>query len=264
VRQRWARAAQALYEDYQIGGPPTARSAVRIDVDPLRMLFLDMRCQRDDRFQQLMDAQAAAALAAWTQDLIAARKANVPAVGVLASGQALFVDPPKDEQKKRNVDAEMGNYAQFALVQGVLAQLADQGVPVLYLTGDVHWSRVAGGLDLHSNHPQLFEVICSPSRLIRTPLLDTAKQAAGALRGIFGKPDPWPRHSDPDPVPNRFGAQGRFALSSHYARRGDCVAVVSFTRAGSGVDFEVSYFAIHADKAIAKSETTGPYQLRAH
>jgi hypothetical protein len=82
------------------------------------MLFVDMRCRRDDQFQRLMIPEAAAALTQWADDLIAARAANQPAIGVLASSQALFIDPPQDELRKRTVDAEMGNHAQFDLVEG--------------------------------------------------------------------------------------------------------------------------------------------------
>jgi len=261
MRQRWADAAQALYEDYQIGGKAGARGATRINIDPLKMLFVDMRCHRDDLFQNLMTPLASNALTEWVEDLIEAKGRNQPAIGVLASGQTLFIDPPQGDWKKRNVDAEMANYAQFDFLQNAIGKLADNKIPVVYLTGDVHWGRVGRGTDLQTDTP-LYEIIASPSRLIRTPFLDTAKESSNAVKGIFGKKDPWPRHADPSEVPDRFGRNRRFALNTQFKRRGDHVAIVSFNRAGNGVDMQVSYYGIHPDKSISKSETTGPFKLR--
>lgn len=264
VRQRWAAAAQALYEDYQLACDPHAAGATRLDVEPLRMLFVDMRCRRDSDFNQLMNPVATAALKTWADDLLKDRADAKPRIGVLSSGQALFIVPPSEESKKIDVDAEMGNFTQFDLVREQLERLADAGVPVLYITGDVHWNRVGSASDRHFDDakPMFYEVISSPSRLIRVPLLDTAKEAANSLKGVFGSSDPWPRHSEPDPVPATFGKNARFALKSHFGRRGDHVAMVSFTRAGGGVDFEVKYYGIHSDKAVAQSVSGGKYELR--
>lgn len=262
VRERWKNAAQNLYEDFQIGGAQTKRAAVRIDVEPLKMLFVDMRCERDNRFRQLMNPEASAALTKWADDLIAACNADGFAAGVLCSGQALFIDPPTEERKMRDVDAEMGNYAQFQFVQQELARLADKGIPVVYLTGDVHWGRVASALDMTRSRTLLYEVICSPSRLIRVPFLDSAKESVNAVKGLFGAQDPWPRHSEPEQVPDRFGLNRRFKLQSEFAQRGDQVAVISFSRAGSGVDFCARYYAIHPDKSISQSRPTANFQLR--
>lgn len=259
VRGHWRTAARSLYEDYQIGGVPTQRGAVRIDVEPLKMLFVDMRCDRDELFNNLMSPQARASFDQWVADLLAAYETDQRCIGVLCSGQALFIDAPQDERKKRDIDAEMGNYKESEVVQQQLSRLADKGIPVLYLTGDVHWSRIASALDISKDRTLLYEVICSPSRLIRTPFLDSAKEAKNKLKGIFGKQDRWPRHSDPDPVPDRFGPNRRFALTSEFQQRGDQVAVVSFTRAGNGVDFQATYYAIHPDKSISQTNT---YPLR--
>jgi hypothetical protein len=195
-------------------------------------------------------------------DLLAAKAAQQPAIGVLASGQALFIEAPQRESDKRNVDAELANYEQFHTLYRHIEKLADAGIPVLYITGDVHWGRVASGTDLRTNRTMLYEVICSPSRLIRVPFADAAREAWGGVRGIFDKPPPWPRHSDPKDVPERFGDNRRFGLKKRFGLRGDQVAVVSFSRAGGGVDFQVCYFPIHRDKAIAKSQPTERFQLR--
>ncbi|MBP0591971.1 hypothetical protein J8I87_20020 [Paraburkholderia sp. LEh10] len=254
--------ARALYEDYQMGGAPGgAGGAVRLNVDPLKMLFVDMRCDRDNQFTSLMGPKGVDAMNKWVADLIAAHAAGEPAVGLLASGQALFIDPPATDWSKKTFDAEMPNYAQFDVLQTAIGKLADNGIPVVYMTGDVHWGRVASGQDLQTGI-KIYEVIASPSRLIRVPFLDTAKEAANSIKGIFGKSNPWPRHSDPDPVPDRFGLNHRFVLNAEYGQRGDQVAIVSFTRVGSGVDMQVSYYGISSDKAISQSVSTKRFELR--
>ncbi|HEY3596084.1 MAG TPA: hypothetical protein VGL08_01010 [Paraburkholderia sp.] len=254
--------AKALYEDYQIGGARGgAGGAIRLDVEPLKMLFVDMRCDRDNSFTNLMSQKALDALDTWVADLLAAHAAGQPVVGLLSSGQALFIDAPQDDWHKRTFDAEMPNYTQFDAVQAAVAKLADNHIPVVYLTGDVHWGRVACATDQPTNSV-LYEVISSPSRLIRVPFLDTAKEAANAVKGIFGTRDPWPRHSDPEQPPAWFGPNRRFRVDSKWPRRGDHVAIVSFTRVGSGVDMQVIYYGISSDKSIAQSDPTPRYELR--
>ncbi|WP_297324377.1 alkaline phosphatase D family protein [Nitrosomonas sp.] len=264
-RDLWAAAAKALYEDYQ--GCLDAAGVLRIDIQPLKMLFVDMRCgrdrnrDRDESFHYLARSDdTLAAITRWVDDLTAAKADHQPAIGVLSSGQALFVDQP-NESDGRNIDAEMSNYAEMDKVHEQLDRLADAGIPVLYLTGDVHWGRVATARDLQSDRTLMYEIISSPARLFRTPLLDSAHEALNSLKSMFGNSDTWPRHSKPLKTPDRFGRNRRFALKSEFEQAGDHVAVVSFTQAGAGVEFQVSYYAIHKDKSIAQSRTTGNYRL---
>ena len=163
----------------------------------------------------------------------------------------------------------MSNYAQFGeLLVPTLERLSDAGIPVVYVTGDVHWGRVAQARDVRTDRFMVYEVIVSPSRLIRIPALDTLKEAGAGLGGLFGKSNPWPRHATAPDVPKRLGESGRFRpeldveTSWGYRRQGDQVAVMSFSRAGSGIDFSVTYYAITDDKALGKSETTRTYELR--
>jgi hypothetical protein len=262
VKERWKRSALALYQDYQVGGKPQAvpRGAVRINVLPMRMLFVDMRCARDDQFNTLMSPDARAALMQWADDLLKAHQHGEPAVGLLSSGQALFITPPLEESKKRDVDAEMGNYREFDDVLAQIGRLTDAGIPVVYVTGDVHWSRVAKATDAISNRTLLYEVICSPSRLISTPLADTFKEFKSLVGGIFGPKDPWPRHPALDKLPDGMGPNRRYRPTQELGRRGDQVAVLSFT-GGANVSMSVTYYAIHDDKGLAKSQTVGPYVL---
>ncbi|AET95073.1 hypothetical protein BYI23_D015630 (plasmid) [Burkholderia sp. YI23] len=262
-RQLLGDVARSLYEDYQIGGPPGgAGGARRLDVDPLRMLFIDLRCDRDNQLDTLMSASASAALTQWKDDLIAARKANRPAVGMLVSGQALYVNAPVAEWRKHSIDAEMPNYKQFSAIEQTIAELSGEGIPVVYMTGDVHWGRVALGTDVRTG-AVLYEVIASPSRLLRVPLLDTAKEQWNKAKGIFGDKDDWPRHSEPEEPPHFFGPNGCIRVgATGCQQRGDQVAIVSFTRVGSGADMQVSYYGISDDKALAHSNQSQRFELR--
>lgn len=265
-RERWRVAAQGLYEDYQLAGE--AGGFQRIDVNPLKMLLVDMRALRDEEFGRLVPTATVAGIKCWEAALMAERATNRPAFGLLSSGQALFVAPASESARKRE-DAEMSNYAQFhELLVPTLERLSAAGIPVVYVTGDVHWGRVAQARDMRTDRFMVYEVIVSPSRLIRIPMLDSLKERRAGLGEFFGKPNPWPRHATAAEVPKRLGESGRFRPEFDletkwgYGRQGDQVAVMSFSRAGSGIDFSVTYYPITDDKALGKSETTRTYELR--
>ncbi len=279
-RGRWAAAAQALFEDFQIGGPPAgagvgvgvaaptvnAPGSRRIDIEPLLILLLDTRCSRQADFNgdtSLMTTAAGQALDTWCADLLAARASGAQRVGVLATGQALFVDRPGDAAKKV-ADAELANYpGPFTHLQKTLSTLADAGVPVVFLTGDVHWSRIASAQHVPSGNTLLYEVICSPARLIATPVVDAQKLLANRLKNLFGRGDAWPRHGNPPPIPARFGDRAQFIPKALYQRKGDCVALLRFCRAGHGLEMQVSYYPIHPDASAAQPDTRGPFALLA-
>lgn len=265
-RAQWQRIAKDLYEDYQLDG--LAGGAKRIDIAPLSILVLDMRSLRDDKFNTLLQAPALQQLAAWADDLKTARAAGRPAFGMLVSGQAMLVEPASDGQRT-SADAEMSNYAQYqTTILPMLEDLSRAGIPVLYVTGDVHWSRVARARDATTSQTTLYEVIVSPSCLIRVPALDAAKQALNGLKGIFGKAQAWPRHGSAAAPPKRLREQGRFAPyaskgdDAAFALQGDRIAVLSLQRAGGGIDFQVRYYGISTDKALAQSIPTPTYQMR--
>ena len=265
-RKQWTKVAKELYEDYELAGP--AGGTQRLDIDPLSLLVVDMRSERDTDFDKLVPAATLAEMQAWADDLVAAKNAGKPKFGLLASGQALFA-APANESERVKVDAELGNYAQFDRdIMSILETLADNGIPVVYITGDVHWGRVARRIERTGGRPLLYEVIASPSRMIRTPGLDAAKEAAARIGGLFGRSKPWPRHQVPPQVPDPWGGNRRFGLEfapkagELYPQQGDQVAMISFVRAGGGVDFSVTYYGVHPDKALQKSVTTPTYQLR--
>ena len=249
----WENAANELYQDYQVS-EASAKGGARFDVGPLKMLFIDLRTGRDNVFDKLMGAGALAIFQTWVQDLLTEDRA----IGVLCSGQSLFMDKP-NLLAKHIEDAEMPNYEQFGMIQQQLGLLADKGVPVLYLTGDVHWGRIARGQDLPSRGTLLYEVISSPSTLIDSP----TDAFTVWKHNTFNKDRPWPRHSDAADVPRQFGPNGRFLIEALAPSiTGDQVAMVSFARAGTGAEFSVTYYGISRDKALSKSRPHGPYPLR--
>ena len=248
----WEQAANELYQDYQVSEASAAGGA-RFDIGPLKMLFLDLRTGRDNDYDKLMGTNAMAIFHTWVGDLIAGDRA----IGVLCSGQALFIDTP-GLLAKHLEDAEMPNYEQFKAIQEQLGLLADKGIPVVYITGDVHWGRITRGQDLPSRGTLLYEVISSPSSLIDSP----TDAFAIWKHTTFSKDRPWPRHSDAADIPRQFGANGRFLLEAlNPSIIGDQVAIISFARSGTGAEFSVTYYGISPDKALSKSRSNGPYPL---
>ena len=267
-RDGWEAAARSLYEDYQVGAGLKPGFAMRLDVDPLKMILIDMRSDRDTGFQRLLSAQARAEFEAWGSDLLAARAQGRPAFGLLSSGQALFAAPTA-ESKRKLVDAEMSNWAEFdELIVPTLERLADAGIPVIYVTGDVHWGRVSQARSpLRDPQAMIHEVICSPSTLIGA---STMGRAVEGFKGIFGKGQRWPRHSQPAEVPDRLGASTRFELECKvgkerdlgYRRQGDQVAMLTLWSAGGGIDFRVTYYEVSAQASAANPERTPTYSMR--
>jgi len=125
---------------------------------------------------------------------------------------------------------------------------------------------------LKDMQPMIHEVICSPSTLIRVPVVDRAKEVGASLKGIFGgKGARWPRHSLPANVPDRLGKSLRFQLACKvgkerstlgFHRQGDQVAMLSLWRAGGGIDFRVTYFEVSPESSGANPERTPLYSLR--
>ena len=63
------------------------------------------------------------------------------------------------------VDYLMPNYGDFSHISGELGKLAEAGLPVVLITGDVHWGRVAAIRDAHTGRESIFEIISSPTSL---------------------------------------------------------------------------------------------------
>lgn len=262
----WDDAARELFQDYQLGGSPNGhQSWRRLDIEPLCMLFIDTRSHRQLDFDSpigLMTMQAEQALMAWKQQLINHKNAGKPHIGILATGQTLFCE---SAQFGKLMDAELPNYQkQFAVLIGVLESLAELGIQVVFLTGDVHWSRVAQARHTRTGRTTLTEVICSPSSLCVMPALDQWASFKDEVRGIFGTGKTWFRHSAPKAPPATIGAQKQFTPRNSDDDKqnrwsGNQVAIVEFSRWGSGVQMKVTYHPITFPASLPI--TTRPFTL---
>lgn len=243
----WDDAARDLFQDYQLGGSPANQQPwTALDIDPLCMLFLDTRSHRQKDFLSptgLMPDTARQAMRDWERKLLDHKAAGNPRTGVLASGQTLLCNPAAHPKIK---DAEYANYErQFAEMMAILDNLTGQGIQVLFLTGDVHWNRVAQAANRQTRRLSLTEVICSPSSLCAVPILDQLGNLVNQVRGIWSAKDPWNLHPEPEKPPDFIGAQKQFVRSDKFfGWKGNHVAMLELSRAGTGVDMKVNYYPI--------------------
>ena len=93
-------------------------------------------------------------------------------------------------------DYELPDYGDFPEIVTSLRRLTDAGRPVLCLTGDVHWGRVATAQNVATSRMSFAEVISSPASLVSTVGVDQAKKVINVIGGLFGKKNDWPRHSE--------------------------------------------------------------------
>jgi hypothetical protein len=97
------------------------------------------------------------------------------------------------------VDYLMPNYGDFAHITATLGKLAEAGLPVILITGDVHWGRVAGIRDARTGRESIFEIISSPTSLASSVGKD---QLVAVRHAVTGQTNAWPRHSPRAPVPD--------------------------------------------------------------
>jgi hypothetical protein len=225
-----------------------------MDVEPLSFFMADGRTKRDPDRRFVFTDRGMQQLDHWVEQTIAGRR-----VGIFATGQSLL-SARAGGFAGRVGDYEMPNYGDFGRVAQALARIPAAGLPLLLITGDVHWGRVARALD-SSTGAAIYEVISSPSSLVSTVGVDEAKRAWN-----FFKRDDWPRHADAEPVPDfvwpgSFGK--RFACSRIHPQKGNHVALLSFSRSGSGVSMRATYYPIAERGAIRNPVALDPIMLRA-
>lgn len=257
-RANWAELANRLYERYQ-RSPAQAAGFYRQDIAPLNMLFLDGRTQRDCDGLQMFNSATHKAINQWKNDLLARKQQGQAAVGLLSSGQALLIETPGAWACKI-ADMEMPNYADFSLITDALAELFAAEIPVIYITGDVHWGRIVEGKNVRGN-TLFYEVIASPSRLIDTNCVDQYKLVRNNWRSLLGKGEDFPCHPSAAEVNELKFANLR--LSVKHRQRGDHVALLRFHAAPGGIEFSVDYVCTDADEKLrrAYSKTCGPFKL---
>lgn len=146
-----------------------------------------------------------------------------------------------------------------------LQRLIDEGRPLICLTGDVHWGRIAAAQDITTGRTAVTEIISSPSSLVSTVGADTINRVGGFLQGIFGNSDPWPRHTAPSEPPAFLASSamaGRFPCSTIHGQKGNHVALLSFRQGGAGVRCRVTYWPIHSDSSVARPVELGPFKFK--
>ncbi|PTR10776.1 PhoD-like phosphatase [Nitrosospira sp. Nsp5] len=249
-RDNWTAAAAALYKAFQFsyepdtyhhGGPAELGDASVINVEPLSFFMADGRSKRDPNLATILTARARKQLDHWISDTIQQRR-----IGVFITGQSML-GLPVGGLRGRVADYQLANYGDFSDLTNALGRLAEAGLPVIMITGDVHWGRLAAARDARTGRESIFEIISSPTSLVST----VAKDQLLALRGtIAGQTEAWPRHSSPGPVPeflwfSDFGS--RFVCSRGHEQRGNHFVLLSFTRSGAGINLRTTYYPIHQD-----------------
>lgn len=258
-RQNWSNCAAQLFADYQMA-PIQTPGFVRVDMEPLSLLFLDSRSTRDAQGKCMFTEAAKHALNCWKNDLLHKKAQGLPAVGLLSSGQALMIDAAGWPEKYL-ADMEMPNYQDFENLKAAIEELIRHGVPVIYITGDVHWGRIIEGRN-HVGKPLFYEVIASPSRLLDTLGTDQWRSIKNKVSGLFGQRDDFPLHCPaPDKLPNTKLAGLRFSVM--HRQRGDHVAMLRFHRTTGGMDMYVDYHCTDANENLHRqhSSTHGPFHL---
>jgi hypothetical protein len=258
-RNNWRELATRLYERYQMS-PAQCTGFFRQDVEPLSMLFLDGRTHRDDDGKHMFNAQTRTAIDEWKNDLLTRKKNQQPAIGLLSSGQALLIEKP-GQWDRRVADMEMVNYKDFALLKDSLTELFAAEIPVLFITGDVHWGRIVEGKNQRGNI-LFYEVIASPSRLIDTIGSDQINSVKDKLRDLLGAPKTFPKHPEA-PKDVKEIKLANLILDTKHKQQGDHVALLRFHAIPGGLEFSVDYVCTDPSekKRREHSSSHGPYKL---
>lgn len=240
-RMRWKSAADQLYDAFQCAAPAVRGDNIEIDVDPLSVLVLDQRSQRQDDRSATLAPDGLQQLDNWVDRLIAEKK-----IGAVVTGQSLL-DKPVGEFKGAVADWMLPNYGDYEKIVKSLSRLSEAGRPVLLLTGDVHWGRVTKVKE--GGRTRFVEIICSPSSLVSTIGSDQRKTIGAGFRRFFkGEKTRWPRHaSAPDAEP--FFAQKvfgkRYRTDVVYKHKGDQFAMLALRKAADTLEAKVTYYEIH-------------------
>ncbi len=258
-RQRWRLAAEMVYRGFQLSAARQLGDPVMVDIPPLSFFMADTRSHRTDDRRAVMTPEARRMLADWCD-----RVAEQQLFGVFAAGQSLY-DAPAGSFRGRIADYTLANYGDYAAVMRSLLSVPERGRPILCLTGDVHWGRVVRTMDVARGRAALYEVISSPSALVSSIGLDQLKHAVGFVGGLLGRSDPWPRHAAHKTPPDFLATQvvgKRYRSEVLGGQTGDHVTLLSFTRAGHGVDVSVTHYPIHERADVRRPVTVGPLRLR--
>jgi hypothetical protein len=257
-RERWRRAAQAMYEGFQLPYPARLGDPVVLEVHPLSFFIADTRSNRDPDRRFTMRDEAHLRMDEWVSHVIEKKQ-----YGVFISGQSLF---SKSTGKIAGAvgDYELPNYGDYGRIMTSLERLVDAGRAALCLTGDVHWGRVVTSLDIRTGRTAFGEIVSSPVSLVTTVGADQIKEVGAFFGGLFGSKNPWPRHANPDEPPTFLASdflQGRFPCSTRHRQKGNQVVLLSFRQNGGGLELRIQYWPISRDRNVGRPVEVGPIDL---
>jgi hypothetical protein len=145
-KKAYMKIANQLYERFQ-----TESAFTTIDVPPVSFALLDTRRFRDDRKEKLCRQADFDKFEQWLK--------NLSGPGVLITGQPIF---DEDSGLFGTVkDLALPDYEQY---EDLLRALASTRQPLLLVTGDVHFGRIASTTRV--NGPQLIEIVASPLAIV--------------------------------------------------------------------------------------------------
>lgn len=252
-RSRWRDAARPLWNAFQQAGDHALGDAIRHDVEPIAMLVMDSRSDRQEDRSRAFKPASLQALRQWRDDVIARHW-----LGILVTGQTIFLSQGGLGEM---LDWNLSSHGDYAVIVRTLRDIVEAGRSVLCLTGDTHWGRVLWGK--HNARPYAIgEILSSPAALVT----NVANDSAGRWwRRLTGTEDPvWPRH--PDPVDDAdahyptaaFGSA--FEFHREHGQKGDHVVTLRFGRiAPQTLQLTVTFTPIHRTQP---SVTRGPFLLR--
>ena len=261
VRKSWGAAAKALYDSYQLA--EDGNYDYRIDVDPLSFWMMDNRTFRQENRGLTLQRGQPPLLGGyekfvrWIDDVIAKR--SVP---VLVTGPSIVQDDV-NRAKGRVTDYNFANFRDYPKIVDQLLRAAAADLPVLLLTGDVHYGRVtkvdvsAGGGAKGYGSRWMYEVISSPTALVN-PLV-RGEVDMTKVRQTF---NPGPSH--------KFSYERLYPTNSwpgvaewaSPAQKADHVALLRFRRTSLGVNVAVTYHPIsQASDVRFKPQPVAPFTL---
>jgi hypothetical protein len=267
-RDRWAGVAEVMYHAFQENPASPLGAARIIDVPPLSILMLDTRSQRSRSSRangdDLLGAPGHSKLQEWITRLVDHAGDEQPLFGMLVTGQSFF-SPAAGAAKGAIADYEYPDYKpDYTVMVKQIERLTRAGLPVILATGEDHWGRMLSAVDPVSPAAPVFEVISSPTALVSSVGIDEAKRVWGAITGLFGPTDPFPRHADPANPPQRFGSISQYTptLLSRTAgktgkpavMRGDQAFMLRFARMGTGLDVGVTCYPLSGDLVFDGAE----------
>ena len=187
IRTAWSSAAKALYDSYQLA--EDLSYDYRVDVDPLSFWMMDNRTFREEDRGFTLQQPAPPFLGGldkfnqWIDDVIKRRL-----VPVLVTGPSIV----QDEVGKwtgRLTDYNFVNFRDYPDIVNQLLRAAAADLPVLLLTGDVHYGRVvridasAGGGAAAYGDRWIHEVISSPAALVNPLVRGSSTCGSSTSRG---------------------------------------------------------------------------------